>query len=263
VESPRLLLLEGQVRAELGRPALALRWYRRGLAAVAAQADPPEEARSWDARLRYALAKLRLDQGAVAEATVLAHQAMENAEAIGDRLTVAHACTLLGVAGSAAGAPDVRGYYERALALYEAVGDRLGAEAVLNNLGDEAYYSGDLDAAVELYRKSESVARVAGATVSAAVSANNVGEILSDQGRLDEAEAAFVAALATFRAAGSKYVHYAVRNLGIVAHRKADTETARALLEEAREGFRSVGAMSELAETEVRINQLTEAAATA
>ena len=60
---------------------------------------------------------------------------------------------------------------------------------MLNNLGGFAYWDGRWDEAVELYRRAGECAERAGRPADAAFTDCNVGEILSDQGHLDEAEA--------------------------------------------------------------------------
>ncbi|MBV8692250.1 MAG: tetratricopeptide repeat protein, partial [Actinobacteria bacterium] len=117
-------------------------------------------------------------------------------------------------------------------------------------LGMQAYFAGDMQEASRLYGESRDALAAAGALVASAITANNLGEILSDQGRLDEAEAVFTEALSTLRAAGVWYEHYAVRNLGLVAQRRGDVDLARVLFTDALDGFASVRATDEVTATE-------------
>ena len=80
---------------------------------------------------------------------------------------------------------------EQALAVYEEIGDHIGQGHVLNNMGVDAYYRGQWDAALDLYRRSEKARERAGDVVGAAAEGNNIGEILSDQGRFEEAAELF------------------------------------------------------------------------
>jgi hypothetical protein len=57
-----------------------------------------------------------------------------------------------------------------------------------NNLGIEAYFAGRWDEASELYRRSGALSGRVGDVVNVTRAENNEGEILSDQGKLEEAE---------------------------------------------------------------------------
>ena len=92
--------------------------------------------------------------------------------------------------------------WERALLLFEEIGDLPGQAGVLNMLGGFAYFKGDWDEAVALYRRAQATARRTGNAVMDAFYVFNIGEIALEQGRLDEAEEAFVAVNRTWRAAG-------------------------------------------------------------
>jgi tetratricopeptide (TPR) repeat protein len=61
---------------------------------------------------------------------------------------------------------------------------------VLNNLGMFAYFDGRWDDAVALYRRAGARSERAGKPADVAYTDCNVGEILADQGHLDEAERA-------------------------------------------------------------------------
>ena len=90
-------------------------------------------------------------------------------------------------------------YRELALPIYEELGNWEGQGNVLINLGVDAYYEGRWDEALDLYRRSREAYERVGAVVLAAAAANNIGEILSDQGHLDAACAEFEAALEVWR----------------------------------------------------------------
>ena len=89
------------------------------------------------------------------------------------------------------GRSDGIAYGERALAIYEELGDFAGMGHTLNNLGIGFYYAGRWDEAVASYRRGREALDRAGDVVGEATLANNEGEILSDQGRLEDAEAPF------------------------------------------------------------------------
>ena len=87
------------------------------------------------------------------------------------------------------GTPEKAKYRSLALPIYEELGDLTRQGYVLNNLGIDAYEEGRWDEAIGLYQRSREALGRAGAWVEAADTDNNIAEILSDQGRLDEAEA--------------------------------------------------------------------------
>ena len=90
---------------------------------------------------------------------------------------------------------------QRALELYDELG-RLGPQATIyNNLGMFAYYEARWDDAVELFEKARQLRLRLGDEVDAALGTFNIGEVRSDQGRLDEARPLFEEAGRVWRAA--------------------------------------------------------------
>jgi tetratricopeptide (TPR) repeat protein len=82
----------------------------------------------------------------------------------------------------------------------------------------------------------------------------NVGEIRSDQGRLEEAEPLLRRALRVRQAAGDQVgVAMASSHLGRLAARKGAYEEARVLLYRAQTGFREAGAEGEAREVDARV----------
>ncbi len=129
-------------------------------------------------------------------------QAVEQAEAVGDKETTADALRIIDWAKMDLGQLEDPVNWEKALALFEEVGDLPGQAGVLNMLGGFAYFKGDWDDAEALYRRAQATARRTGNAVMDAFYVFNIGEIALEQGRLDEAEEAFVAVTRTWRAAG-------------------------------------------------------------
>ena len=212
----RLLRKQGVLRERAGRYRDALSWYGRGLrlmgvrarssviaADLAAEADDlaagaadlaagaadlaaeaPGDALAETHQLLLAYAGVRFRQGRYRECVRLAGRVAESASHIEAR---AHALLLLLVAGTYLGDRDASASGERALALYEEIGDHLGRANVLNNLGIAAYYAGHWDDAVGKYEQSRAERRRAGDTLGEAVQAMNIAEVFSDQGRFQEA----------------------------------------------------------------------------
>ena len=86
------------------------------------------------------------------------------------------------------GSPERAAFRGLALPLYEELGDLEGPGEGLNNLGVEAYYDGDWARPSTLYERSRALLERIGDVTNVAMTANNIGEILSDQGRLEEAD---------------------------------------------------------------------------
>ncbi len=109
---------------------------------------------------------------------------------------------------------------QRALEIYEELGNLGSAATVLNNMGMFAYFRGRWDEAIDLYQRGHDMRITIGDTVDAAMGPMNIGEILSDQGRLDEAEAMFREVLRIWTAAGRKeFIALTTSDLGRVESR--------------------------------------------
>jgi tetratricopeptide (TPR) repeat protein len=151
------------------------------------------------------------------------------------------------------GTPERERYRDLALPIFEEVGDLEYQGKTLNNLGIDAYWSGRWDEAVELYERGREALERVGDVIEAAVLRNNVAEIRSDQGRLDEAEQQFREVLATLR--GAEFwqgVGLVYSNLGRVLVRRGDTEGAARLFERSRQTLSRVGADTKVLELETR-----------
>jgi predicted ATPase/class 3 adenylate cyclase len=244
----RLMWKEGVLRERLARYPDALRWYRRALNSLADV--EAADAIAVELELAYAGAKHR--QGRFREAVEWAGRAAEHAERAGLKAQLAHAFHLLDI-GHTRLADGDHSFRGRALPIYEEIGDLLGQARVLNILGIDAYFDGRWDEAASYYRRCRDAAEGAGDVVVSATAINNEGEILSDQGRLEEARAAFDEALRVWRAAQYRVgVALATSNLGRVAARSGDFVTAYKLFADASAQFSEIGAGSLVLETTIR-----------
>jgi tetratricopeptide (TPR) repeat protein len=116
-----------------------------------------------------------------------ARQTVEEAER-GDSYTApAHALYLLNSSLTMLGSPKPADYRGRALAIYEQLGDLVGVANALNDFGVAAYYQGRWDDSVDFYKRGHITRERAGDVVGATMSMNNLAEVLSDQGHLDQA----------------------------------------------------------------------------
>jgi tetratricopeptide (TPR) repeat protein len=247
----RLLRKEGVVRERLGRYSEALRWYGRALKALDRVDDEAASANRVELELAYAGVKHR--QGRFADAVEWGTRAAEHAEAIESRSAVAHAYYLLDLAYSRLGQRD-NPYRGLSLAIYEETADLWGQTRVLNNLGVDAYYEGRWDDSLDYYRRCGEIADRAGDVILLATATNNIAEIQSDQGLLEEAREGFEEALRVFRAAQYRMgAAIVTSNLGRVAARAGRFDEAHTLLEDALAEVQELGADALVAETRARL----------
>ena len=251
-ETARLLLREGAFRYRTGRYTQALRWFRRGLRTLEGMMDPA--ARRQRARLYVWLGVVRYHQARASEAIDWCRRAIDEATAVDAREALAHAYYMLDVALWAVGRTDEAVYSERSLAIYEELGDLNEQAGVVNNLGMYAYYENRWDEAIELYERAEQLWTRSGDRWKAAFAATNRAELLSDQGRLEEAEPLFRGALRIARSVGSPaHVAEIGRFYGRLLARAGRFDEAHALLEEARAEFASAGLRGDVLLMDARI----------
>jgi class 3 adenylate cyclase/tetratricopeptide (TPR) repeat protein len=248
----RLLLKQAWIPERAGRYADALRWIRRGQRTL--DGVESEEAARLRAQLSVWYAAVRQGQGRNEEAIRWCRAAITEAEAVQELDALAQAYFILDWAFVELGRYEDATNSERALEIYERLGN-LGRQATIwNNLGGFAYWRGRWDEALELYDKARSARLRLGDVVDAARGTNNIGEVLSDQGRLDEAEELFRDTLRVWRAAKfSQGVALVLGNLGRVASRSGRFDEAEELFAQSIEGFARIGAETDLLEIEARI----------
>jgi tetratricopeptide (TPR) repeat protein len=183
VAQARLCFRHGEI-AERGQLASAVRWMSRGIRTIEHVSGPA--AHSWRARLIAELGWIRQRQGRHREAVRLCREALRAGEESGDLLAEARACyTLDWAAFEIDRAPAT--HSPRALEIYRKLGDPQHEAMVLINLGARAYWQGRWQEAVDLYVQGGQCSERAGNAADVAFSEGNVGEILSDQGHLDDA----------------------------------------------------------------------------
>ncbi len=253
----RLMLKEAWIPERMGKYRPALRTIaraRRVLSESGARdgsADAP--AAGQRAQLSAAYAAILQASGRSRDAIRWCRAAIEEARAGADDGAAAHAYSILSWALAVTGQPEHIAYAERALQVYERLGDLAGQALVLNYLGGYAYFDGRWDEAVELYERGRAARDRTGDAVNAAYGVLNMGEILLDQGHLDAARDRCTSALRVWRAAGHHWgVAAAQSYLGRAAARSGRHDEAAELLEAAREVFRDFGEAS-LFEVDVRM----------
>jgi tetratricopeptide (TPR) repeat protein len=144
---------------------------------------------------------VRLRQGRPGDAVTLARRAEALARAAEDRDGLARVYTVLDAGYAMLGRPEEAVYAGPARALYEELGDLDGVATVDNNIGVRAYDDGRWDEAVAAYTRAQDAYTRAGNLSAAAMCGANLGEVLVSQGRLDQADPLLRDAVRTLRAA--------------------------------------------------------------
>jgi tetratricopeptide (TPR) repeat protein len=229
----RLALRRGRAREQSGAYTAALREVRTAAARLASV--DTEESRRWRARLTAFEAIVRQGQERPREGLAVARRAVTEAETAGERFALAQAYSVVDWALIVLGRAGEAVLAQRALAIFEELGDLSRQAAALNNLGAAAYFSGDWTAAIAYYDRSAEASRRSGNEVQAALGAMNTGELLVNQGRLDEAEPILQEALRVLQASGSDAAHFAEMQFGRVALERGDLRLAERLMTHAQQ----------------------------
>ena len=187
VRAAGLMHRNARVNERVGRTRSAVRWARQGLRELEGVGGP--DAAAERARLVTTLGSVRRQQGRTAEAVSLFRAGLRDAEQAGDEVLEARAGFMLDWALFELGRREEAVRSERALEIYERVGDLERQAVVLNNLGMFAYWEGRWARASELYARAAEASERAGDAWAAAYGDCNIGELLADQGRYAEAEA--------------------------------------------------------------------------
>ena len=200
IRSADLLLKRARARARTGAYSAAYRELSIGRRLVTEIGS--EQALGATARLDALNAQIRQLQEHPQAALRLAAQAMAEAEASGEREALARSYQVLDAAHVMLGQSAKAVYGERALAIYEELGDLPGTAVVTNNLGGRAYWEGEWEDAVKYYARARDAFVRAGNEAEAATCGANIGEVLVSQGRLEEAEEILVPSVRVLRAYG-------------------------------------------------------------
>jgi class 3 adenylate cyclase/tetratricopeptide (TPR) repeat protein len=200
IRSADLLLKRARARARTGAYSAAYRELSIGRSLVSEVGST--QALGATARLNALNAQIRQLQEHPRAALRLAEQAMAEAEASGQREALARSYQVLDAAYMMLGQSAKAVYAERALAIYEELGNLPGTAIVTNNLGAQAYWEGEWEDAVKYYARARDAFVRAGNEAEAATCGANIGEVLVSQGRLEEAEEVLVPSVRVLRAYG-------------------------------------------------------------
>jgi len=236
------LFMEGEAARRQGKHKLAIARFRRAEMALKSKDTP--HSHELRAKCLFATSTIRRQQGRRPEAVRSAEKCLAEAEASADDDTLALAHMALFSSHTAAGDAEAAArFVDLPLRILRRGRARAGVLATFQNeLAMAAYASGEWKQAASWYRQSSQAASSAGEVAAQALAASNGGEVLSDQGRLDEAEAAFHEALEIWRPArhllGLAFISC---NLGRLAARRGRTSEAETQLKSAAAQFLEMG----------------------
>ena len=249
VSQARLMLKLARVQGWLDRYGNALRWISRGMNVL--ERSTGLDADRQRAELMAWYGRFCQEQGHHRRAVRWCTLAAEAAESVGDRAVLAQALRDMDWATLDLGKLDRPVNMERALTLFEELGDLPGQAGVLNLLGMFAYFRGDWEQASAQYLRAQETVRRTGNAVMDAFYVLNLGEIALDQGHLDEAERALLSALRTWRAAGYRSgTGYAKGKLARVATGQGRYDDALRLYQEAIDELSHIGSRAEVLEAQ-------------
>ncbi|MFN2462503.1 MAG: tetratricopeptide repeat protein [Candidatus Dormibacteria bacterium] len=246
-----LYMREGAVRFRQSRFTAAQRWYRRALRLAGEGGVNPAVV----SQLKAYSAQVAYRRGRYAEVLRLTDDVARAAEADQDRSGLAMAYHMRALALQAMGDRAAVDYYDRALPLYEETGDIARGSAIVNDLATNFHGAGRLPEALALFIKNREAFQRLRNVPNAALVSTNVGDVLVDMGRFDEALGYLEEASATLRTAGHYYAINADLVMAKLFARRGEFQRADELLTEAERGLARSGMPAGAAAT-VRIEAL-------
>jgi class 3 adenylate cyclase/predicted ATPase len=238
-----------------GRYGQALGEITRGVRLVKDINGKPAAAAT--ARLAALAATIRVAQQKDREAIKQALIAVEEAREAGERAALARAYSVLDLSYRWIGEADKAVYAQDALAIYEDLNDLAGVAVVTSNLGVAAYFDGNWVEALDYYERGRDAFLRSGNTVQAALAESAMGEIMVNQGRVDEAEPLLEDADRVLRASGFvDGAAFAEVQLGRLYSARGDLEASRDYLERARQAFMELGETASVIDTAVHLAEL-------
>ncbi|MDQ6736802.1 MAG: protein kinase, partial [Gemmatimonadota bacterium] len=130
--------------------------------------------------------------------------------------------------------PESRDLFQRALALYQGIGDRAGVATTLNNLAWTVWIIGDLTRGETLSQSAMDMHRDSGNELGVTLSLNNLAWIAMERGDYERAEQHFEHVISSHHARGDeRATAFATSWLGTLVARRGDIRRAIALQEQA------------------------------
>jgi hypothetical protein len=143
------------------------------------------------------------------------------------------------------------------VALYEELGDDVQVAIALNTVSAQAFFAGDWDRAADYVERSAAASALAGDLPSAALARGNLGEIRTNQGRLDDALALLVPAQRTLESYGYRLAAAAAGvQLGRALAFNGDVEGGLTLLRAASSVLDEINAHVEACEAGARVAEV-------
>ena len=196
------MLKLAQVQGWLDRYATALRWITKALHLLDTSDRRRPDGDSLRARLLSWYGRFSRRPVATTGPSTTATVPSRRRGGRASRSALAEALRVRIWAAMELGRLDGSADAERALAIYEELGDLAGQATSLNLLGMSAYWRGDWVAALGCYQRALAVDRRTGSPVNAVFEQYNIAEILIDQGRFDEGVEMISEVAREWRAAG-------------------------------------------------------------
>ncbi len=247
------MLRVGNIRENQGRYSDAARWYDRAEALL-----PPisstDNQRKTRARVHFfrsgLLHRLNDQQGCIDEARL----SLAEAEDANDVPAMAEALQRLHLATIYLGREDHIRYGPTALRLFRDLGKFERQFAVFNNLGIQHYFAGRWTEAAQNYEAATEAGLQAGYVLGAMLGVANRAEILSDQGKWDEALELLESARRNL-ASGLHPMAAALVLLfsGITQDRKGEIRSAKLSLESAITALTELGLDDQALDAETRL----------
>ena len=241
----RLLSKQARTQQRLGKVPQSLRLVRRTFATLEGVQGAEASATRSDLATRYALGRLR--QGRYADALSWATLAAREAEASGDKLTLALAYNSLHAAHYYAGVAADVPYARLALLAYEELGDLAGQAHCANNLGVEALETGRLEESAGFFARAREIFGRLGGEADEANATYNQADAMLRLDRYAEAGPLLHEALGIARAVGDEeLVALVLRETGQLCLRLGRLEEALVHFADARTRLTELGLVQEL-----------------
>ena len=242
-------LRRARVRERAGTYSLALGETSRGRK-VAAKVDGAISDAVQARSLAFA-AIVQSRQSRARQAWRTGMAAADLAERCGEQAALARAYHAVFLAGVLLGEPGKAEWAGRALELYETLGDLEGQADMANNLGVIAYFDSRWDETLEWYRQAIDADRRIGNVLDAAMTEANIGEVLVNQGRLDEAEPLLRNAVRVLRASDYGAAPFVEMHLARLLTAQGGFDAAESLLRSGVDQWRARGRAASVYETSI------------
>ena len=243
VAAAEVLVRQASVHERAGAFTAALRDVARARRLLASAEG--SSTRATTVRLDAITAHVRTMQNRPKDARDWAERAVQGAREVDDHETLVRALMTLDFADMQMGKLDIGDRLREALDICVEEGFLARESIARANLGALAYFAGDWSAAADLYTSSRAAALEAGNAFGAAETDVNLGELLINQNRLDEAEAVLTDAVRVLRASGAvTFLAIGEMQQARLYLSRAEVQQAQDLATRVHESVRSLGQMT-------------------